>query len=243
MNAPQGLKMKRDGWREYKHPVTGEKLPGKSDICDNLGITFEVGIGYTLKCQRLGKNPFVARQFSADTGTLAHLFIEQTLGGKEPSAPEGTDPEMVRLALVSLASWKRWAANKKIRVIALEIPLVDGQLGYGTTIDAVLEVDDVEGIYDWKSGKVHEQMITSSAAIWNVWNKHNAKRIDEVIIVQVPTDGSDAAEYRFGLPLLTVGAACFLAALNHFKAAPGLKLPKPVKQKPTAEVKEVPLAW
>ncbi len=228
MNAP--VKLKGEDWRSYLHPVTRAKLPGKSEILDNLGWATEGLMGYAFHCARDGKNPWADRDFKADTGTLAHLFIEQEIRCEEIKAPEGVHPEMMQLALVGLCAWRAWRAGKTVEVIAVECPLVDGALGYGTTLDAVLRVDGRLAIFDWKIGKLHDEMVIAAAAMWSAWNKNNPEQIHEVIFVRCPTDGTEAVEVRVSGEALLAGAAVFIALLAIESLKSKIKLPAPVAE-------------
>jgi len=226
MNAP--VKLKGDDWRDYRHPVTRAKLPGKSEIVENIGWNRDGLMAYAHHCAKNGANHWADRQFKADTGTLTHTFIEQTLRGEEVRGPSGISPRMMALALVGLAAFNAWRAKHTVEVVALEVALVDGEMGFGCTLDAALRVDGVLVIADWKTGSAHDEMIIGMAAYWHMWNRHNAEKVHEAMVLRCPTDGSAAVEYRIGTDLLAKGAVAFTAALTLERIRSSIKLPTPV---------------
>lgn len=232
MNAPYTLKS--EDWRAYRHAVTGADLPGKSEVVDNVGWNRDSLMRWAAWLASKGESYRAVRDEKADTGTLAHLFIEQDLRGAETCSPEGVPPSMFERAHVALAAWRSWwclfRAQHDVDVLAIELPLVDSEMGFGTTIDAVLRVDGAVLVVDWKTGKLHDEMIVGLAAQRRCWNIHCAEKCLDGLIVRCPVDGSPAEEVRLPRALLDKGAMAFAAALALHQLRNGIKMPAPMAQ-------------
>lgn len=232
VSAPYTLKP--EDWRCYRHVITDAPLPGKSEVVDNIGWNREPLMDWAAWCGRRGEYHRAIRDEKADTGTLAHLFIEQTLRGQEVRAPEGVPPEMFERALVALAAWQAWwdffRVAHTVEVLAIELPLVDSEMGFGTTIDVILRVDGAVVVVDWKTGSLHDEHIIGLAAQRRAWNVHSAAKCFEGLIIRCPGDGSPAAEVRIPSALLDKGAMAFAAALALHQLRNDIVMPAPTPE-------------
>lgn len=223
----------RGDWREYRHAVTRAKLPGKSEVVDNIGWKTPGLMHYAWKCGIEGKHYQRDRQGKADRGTLAHHWIEQTLRGEPLTPIEGATEEMVVGATRAFEAFQAWRAAKAFfDVLAVEVPLVDSAMGFGSTIDAVLRVGDWSSpprgvVTDWKSGKIYPEMVVGMAAQLHLWNLHNPpeQRIQDALIVRFPVDGTPAQEVFLGPEILQQGTIAFVAALTLHNVKSQIKLP------------------
>lgn len=94
-------------------------------------------------CSRIMTDAFKQVDDAADLGTQIHAALENHFQGKEYA------PEMD----VYIEPVKKWAEHNRIKFINHELRLVNQEVGYAGTTDALIEKDGVLHILDYKSRK------------------------------------------------------------------------------------------
>lgn len=212
--------------RDYRHAITGAKLPGSTDLVDLLGTSKD---GLLWAAHKLAQQGLCFRtewDEKAATGTLAHTFIEQRLRGEELVAPEDTPTERRVKAGLALQAWEDWRAFKTIEPISIETPLVSSLYGYGATHDLVARIDGRVTLTDWKTGKLHDEHVIQLQLNRALWETTSPIKIERGLLVRCPTDGSPAVEVEIPLSLLDASTPVCLALLVLKDTLPKIKLPK-----------------
>jgi len=216
--------------RDYRHATTGAKLSGTTTVLGLLDLGKSGGMAHAAwKLGMGGQSYSQVWGEKRDTGSLAHVFIEQTFAGVAIAAPDDdVSKTVLAKALRCLDAFERWRAAHVIEVLGVEVPLVDSQCGFGGTIDLVARIDGVVTIADWKSGAVRKEMILQAAAYSHLWNLHHDVKVEQAMLVHLPPDGSDPSEVVLPLTLLQSSLPIFCALLAIHQTKSVLKLPKSV---------------
>lgn len=94
-------------------------------------------------CSRIMEDAFKQVDDAADLGTQIHKALELHFQG------QSYDPSME----VYIAPVKDWVAKHKVKFLQHELRLVNTEVGYAGTTDALVEVNGVLHILDYKSRK------------------------------------------------------------------------------------------
>lgn len=129
---------------------------------------------------------------AADIGTAAHEMVAWTLRG-EAGVPQGDKPEVSDKSEWAFMAWEDWWKGSGLKIVRVEQPVWDPELGYAGTIDAVVEHPDRGlGVIDLKTSKgiydTHHLQVAAYA--------HAARRwapIQWAEIVRLPKNTDDPA--------------------------------------------------
>lgn len=166
--------------RYYQSEASGLYQPSVNTILD----VYPKGYGFLQWLKDIGSNSDEVLKRAGEQGTHIHDAIEGFLRGEEvrwlgSEIKEGTESrenytleEWVML-LRFLDFYKTW----KPITIAIEVSLVDDELGYGGTLDYVCKIpafpNDIWYI-DWKSGgSIYKGNKIQGATYIKIWNKLN----------------------------------------------------------------------
>jgi hypothetical protein len=132
-----------------KYKLDGEHIPSVTQILNDI-IAKPFLIKWANNLGLNGKTLNDENNNAFAIGTLTHAFIEGELTNTGVDT-EGYTAEQIVIAKRCLSSFNKWKKNKNIEVIMLESPFISKIYEYGGTIDAVLKIDGVLTILDWKT--------------------------------------------------------------------------------------------
>lgn len=157
---PKVKKLKRGNDKvPYISARTGEVLPGVTSILSLLHK--EALMFWAYNQGKKGVSLFQKRDDAADTGKLAHYFIECFVKDSVPTIDKAFPQEFVLTAIYMARMFFQYWRKRNATVIASELPLVDEDEGYGGTVDLIVECDATFGesgyrvkeLWDYKSSK------------------------------------------------------------------------------------------
>lgn len=105
--------------------------------------------------ERVGKKKAHQRELekAGDIGTQAHAMIEWALK-TELCHKVGPSPEIGPEAAIAYSAWQRWRESVDFKPLLVESGVVSHKYGYaGTTDFLCAELNGVETLCDWKTGK------------------------------------------------------------------------------------------
>lgn len=164
----------------------GSKVPGTTTIIgrfkDSGGL-----IHWAWEQGRDGLDYRAIRDSAADAGTLGHWLVEQDVYEipykivmamlDERIHAEKIDESVVAKALKAYGSYRSWANQSKLKIIAQEMVLVSEVYKFGGTPDAVGEIDGKLCILDWKTGNaLYRDALIQVAAYRALWDENNPER-------------------------------------------------------------------
>lgn len=164
---------------KHVHPTyrssAGKALPSVTQI---LGIVAKPYlVPWANKLGKQGIDSDVLLKRSASIGTLAHALVQGYLNNEEVSV-EGFPVTHVEAAKNALASFMKWkhAETHSVRPILLEQEMTSETYGFGGTLDAVLKVDGMTYIVDFKTGRsIHKEYMAQLAAYKLLYDEYIIK--------------------------------------------------------------------
>ena len=128
-----------DRWKQQQVLIASLTLPRNEGETDDQ------------YCSRIMEDAFKQVGDAADLGTAIHKALEDHFQG------QAYDPAMEQY----IAPVKAWAAEKKVKFLKHELRLVNHEIGYAGTTDALIEVDGILHILDYKSRKTKGDLTLS----------------------------------------------------------------------------------
>jgi len=127
----------------YQHFLTAREALAHRDA---FSAAVESRLGPARQHQKLiGK--------AGDIGTAAHELVAWTLRG-ELGVPRGDKPEVGEKSLWAFMAWEDWWKGSRLKIVRVEQPVWDAELGYAGTVDAIVEHPDKGlGVLDLKTSK------------------------------------------------------------------------------------------
>ena len=120
-----------DRWKQQQVLMASLTLPRKADESDEA------------YCARIIEDAFEQVSQAADLGTEIHAAFENCFQG----LPYNSEMETY------LSPIKEWVAKHNVRFLKHELRLVNQELGYAGTTDALIEADGILHVLDLKSRK------------------------------------------------------------------------------------------
>lgn len=120
------------------------------------------------------------RDAAAEAGTVAHALVEYHITGKSDQEiaqlieDQRVKPEILEKAYNAYQNYLKWEHTTRLKVIKTEMSLVSEQYRFGGTYDgiAVVEVDGVRAMADWKTGGIYTEALIQCAAYKGLWEEH-----------------------------------------------------------------------
>lgn len=202
-----------------RYYLDGIQVPGVTTVLKVLSKPALVGWANRLGLEGIAVDSYV--DSLASIGKAAHGLLEARLEG-EPFDTSDFTPNEIAAAERSVAKYDEWATGKEIVVHAAEVQMVSEQYRFGGTADAILEIDGVLTVCDFKTGKglypehVFQGAAYAALALENGWD------IEAIRILNIPRAESESFQER----LVTDWAYewdVFLAALAVYEAQRKLK--------------------
>lgn len=138
----------------------------------------------------VGKKLAGFREFrkAGEIGTEVHSFIEWTLRAELCQKMTKPCPEIGPEAKLAVDAWKEWRSSVNLRPILVESYVVSRKHGYAGTMDFLCaEVDGVQTLLDWKTGKrVYYEAHLQNAAYRVAAREMGLADAKEGLIVRLP---------------------------------------------------------
>lgn len=166
--------------RFYLDPKTETYFPSVNTILD----VYPKGYGFIQWLKDLGNNADEVLKRAGEQGTNIHGAIQSFLAGNEVEWINGEKDNYTLDEWLMFLKFVEFYKTFKPVTIAVEVSLVDAELGYGGTLDYVCELPAFPGevwYIDWKSGNsIYKGNKIQAAAYQKLWNKLNTKKITKL---------------------------------------------------------------
>lgn len=164
---------------------------------------------------------FARRDKAADLGTRAHAMVEAHFAGEETSV-DVSDPEEAKVYACARRAIDH--IEKTCTRVVLSETAYTSPMGFGGTLDLVVERDGKLLIADLKTGKgVHDEVVPQLAAYRFLLSCANVI-VDSGLVFHVPVDGEEVTEHEISSWKLDHGWRIFDAALTIYQTRKGAKL-------------------
>ena len=203
--------------KPYYSPY-GDRVPSVTTI---LGVVDKNLTNWANKLGLQGKSLADESSHVMGIGTLLHGYIEGMFKNEDVDDSKFTD-EQKETAQRCFQKFSLWASGHQIVPISLELSLASDR--YGGTMDALLEVDGIVTIMDWKtSNQIYPEYFAQLSAYHNlISEKFNLGEdvgftipaIGQVGILKVPKEDGQDFEYS----VRNVDSQEFRNAWNYFEA-------------------------
>lgn len=177
----------------------GDRVPSVTTI---LGVVDKNLTNWANKLGLQGKSLSDESSHVMGIGTLLHAYIEGMFRDDDVDDSKFTD-EQREVAQRCFGKFSLWASGHQITPISLELSLASDR--YGGTMDALLEVDGIVTIMDWKTSKdIYPEYFAQLSAYHNlISEKFNLGEdigftipvIGQVGILKVPKENGQDFEY------------------------------------------------
>jgi hypothetical protein len=141
---------------KFKSPyvtASGRALPGVTTILGLLNKPALLPWAWSQGKKGIPLNK--AKDDAIDVGNIAHYLIECFVTNEEPVLDGAYNPDHVLLAHQMLYLFQDYWRIRQATLVASELPLIDEEIGYGGTIDLIVECADrkTTEIWDIKTAK------------------------------------------------------------------------------------------
>ena len=155
----------------YKN-AAGKRIAGVTTIIGNIGWGREQLMYWAWNEGIEGRNYRDTKQEAADSGTIAHSFIEAHLRGKEYVPSLDINPDIVSKAEKAFQNFLHWKSMVDFRILSLEEHLVSERYQYGATPDCIAVINGKNCLFDWKaSNGIYESYLIQVSAYKVVWEE------------------------------------------------------------------------
>jgi hypothetical protein len=168
-------------------PIRGPGRPTKYVLADGTevrGVTTVLGRwkesgGLLQWAFQVGKSGaaslYAGRDAAADVGQHVHQMVRSDLHGESlPAMPATFTVLQTQQAESAFYAWLRWRQDRKLTVVATEVPLVSELYRFGGTIDVVWRDSGGLCMGDWKSANgVYTDNLLQLAAYGILWDEHH----------------------------------------------------------------------
>lgn len=216
------------------YTVNGSKVPSVTTIIGvGLGgYSKDQLMAWAAKETREGRDYTQTRDHAASVGSVGHLLIEAFLNNAGPDL-DGIDGETIAQAVPVLTAFRSWHDANDIEVIYQERQHVSKEHGFGGCFDALIRLDGVVTLADWKSGKgLYGSMVAQVGAYYQLVRENYPRHRwpKQAVIVRAGKDGG-LQVVTLSVSDLNYGWMVFQAAHAVYKARyilDGMIKPKPV---------------
>lgn len=174
----------------YYQDLEGNYYPSVSTILD----VYPKGFGFQQWLKDLGSNSDEVLKRAGEQGSKIHDAIDQFLNGKEIKWIEGEKENYTLDEWMMILRFFDFYKTFKPETIAVEISMVNGELGFGGTLDYVCKLNNEIWYIDWKSGSaIHKGNKIQASAYKELWNKTEKEKITRLgcLHLRASTRGSD----------------------------------------------------
>lgn len=173
----------------------GDRVPSVTTIIGRFKDSSAL-MHWAYKQGLAGVELYEERDKAAHCGTLAHAMVEAYINKQDHMALiKNEEKEISSKALNAFQMFREWQEITKIEIISYyqEIPIVDEDLKYGGTPDAVGRNTNGELVMlDWKtSSGIWPDYLVQLAAYGNLWEKEFGEAIAGYHILRFSKDFPD----------------------------------------------------
>lgn len=167
------------------------------------------------------KAVFARRDKAADLGTRAHAMVEAHFAGEEISV-DVSDPEKAKVYACARRAIDH--IEKTCTRVVLSETAYTSPMGFGGTLDLVVERDGKLLIADLKTGKgVHDEVVPQLAAYRWLLSCANVV-VEGGLVFHVSVDGDEVVEHVIPSHKLDAGWRVFDCALTIYQTRNGARL-------------------
>ena len=120
---------------------------------------------------RQGLDYRATKQIAANAGTLAHNMVEAHLRGLTMPEVDDVDDEIIVQAQKGYENFLNFEKMTNLVITPLETPMVSERWGFGGTPDALLTLDGVPALGDWKTGGLYIDALMQMAAYQKLYEE------------------------------------------------------------------------
>lgn len=176
-----------------------------------------------------GRDYRQTRDRAASVGTLAHALIENHLNGIEHTVDWWKQFDQDQTAMDMLigdaenayTAFIEWFNGHHVALIEQEVSLSNDTLGYGGTFDALIDLDGVRTLADWKSSSgIYGSYVAQIGGYYQLITAEYDQEVwpEQAVIVRVGKDGS-LREVMLNRAQMIAGRKLF----NHALAVYGMR--------------------
>ena len=205
----------------------GDRVPSVTTI---LGVVDKNLTNWANKLGLQGKSLSDESANTMGIGTLLHAYIEGYFKGEEVDDSEFSE-EQKEIAQKCFGKFSLWTSEHQIYPLHLELSLSSDR--YGGTMDAIIEIDGITTIMDWKTSKaIYPEYFAQLSAyhnlLYNLPDHSNEiyNSIKQVGILKIPKEDGQDFEYstiKVDSEKFRNGWKYFEACLNLYNAKKLLK--------------------
>jgi len=176
--------------RYYFDKKTGLYQPSVTTYLD----IYPRGYGFMQWLKDVGSNADEILKRSQEQGSHIHEAIALFLNGEELKWTEDEKENYTLDEWLMILKFVEFYKTYKPETIAVEVSLVDSELGFGGTLDYVCKIKDQVWYIDWKSGNyLYKTNKIQGAAYQKLWNKLNKVKIERLgcMHLKARTRGAD----------------------------------------------------
>lgn len=161
--------------RFYLDSKTETYLPSVSTILD----VYPKGYGFIQWLKDMGNNADEVLRKAGEQGSRIHAAIENFLNGEEVSWVNAEKDNYNLDEWLMFLRFVDFYKTFKPKTIAVEMSMVDTELGFGGTLDYVCNLNGQVWYIDWKSGNsIYKSNKMQGAAYIKLWNKKSEIKIE-----------------------------------------------------------------
>ncbi len=171
--------------RDYR-TADGTRVPGVTTVISRFKPSGGL-IHWAWQLGTEGKDYRAQRDAAADSGTLAHAWIDDSIHGRESDfEPAGYSEAQIEAARRALEGFRRWSRGAQLVVVETELALVSEELRVGGTIDALARVHGSLALLDWKtSNRIYADYLVQIAAYAHLLREVRGIKVEELHLVRL----------------------------------------------------------
>lgn len=157
--------------RYYYDEQTDTYYPSVTTVLN----AYPKGYGFYQWLKDLGNTADEVLKRSQERGSRVHSAIEDFLAGNDVTwANDNGEAKYTEQEWQMINRAKEFIEKHQPKIEAIEIPLIDKNIGVGGTIDFVCVIDGTRYIIDWKTGKnKYKYNYIQTAVYRRMWNRQN----------------------------------------------------------------------
>jgi len=173
-----------------------EKIQAYYPSVTTITDVYPKGFGYIKWLKDLGSNSDQVLKEAGEQGTLIHDAIGSFFHGKEITwADDNGNAKYNMEQWNMLMRFYEFYKTYKPNPIAIEYSMVDGELGFGGTLDFVGIINNQVWLIDWKSSngvyRSYELQISAYVTMWNKLNPDKKIQRFGILHLKSATRGPD----------------------------------------------------
>lgn len=184
--------------RRVPYIVNGQVVPGVTTITGRFKEADPL-MAWAYKQGKEGKDFREERDAAAAAGTLAHALVEAHLRG-ENYPLDGIDPEILSKGFQGFENWCKWKRQTRLEITPWEKPLVCEHHLYGGTPDALVTLDGLTVVADWKTsagGAAYVEHLCQIAAYAHLFEDAGHKLAEGYHLCTFSRDTGDFVHHYF----------------------------------------------